>query len=67
MAELGTNPFKNYLVRRGEAPHAFANRSSVSRATVYKIFHTGKCRKDVAKKIVRHCNKELSLKDFGYD
>lgn len=60
------NSFKNYLVTRGETPNAFAKRSGVARATVYKIFHTGKCRKDVARKVVRHSNKMLFLKDFGY-
>lgn len=60
------NKFKEFLQKRQEAPFNFAKRCGVSARTVYKIFHGSKPRKDVAKKIVRHSNKQLTLGDFGY-
>lgn len=62
-----SNKFKLFLQKREEVPFAFSKKSGISLRTVYKIFHGSKPRKDVAKKIVRHSNKELSLKDFGYE
>lgn len=62
-----TNTLKDYLVKRGESGQAFSKRSGIALATVYKVLNGGKCRIDVAKKIVRYTKKAVMLKDLGYD
>lgn len=61
-----TNPFKAYLSKRNESPFSFSKRSGLSVLTVYKLYKGGTIRRDTARKVVRHSNKELSLQDFGY-
>lgn len=58
--------FDTWLWHRRESGKAFARRAKLSHMTVQKAVRGEKVRIDSARKIVRYCNGELTLADFGY-